>query len=87
MDSQGSWNRIEKFIAISPVKKMPALTGVISPVVKGLALVLWTCLSISLSAKSLITHPADLVHSAPTVKRVSILKLGIAPGAPKHRPQ
>ena len=87
IDSQGKEKRIEKLIAISPVKKMIAYFWEISPVVRGRAFVRSTCLSISLSAKSLITHPADLVENAPIVNSESIFKLGIVPGAPNASPQ
>ena len=87
MHSQGKENRIEKFKAIKPVRKTPACKGLISPVVRGLALVLSTCLSISLSKKSFMMQPADLVENAPTVNRVSIFKEGIRVGEPNAKPQ
>ncbi len=85
--SHGSWNKIVKLIAINELRNMLALTGVISPVVRGLALVLSTCLSISLSHKSLITQPADLVQTAPTVNKATLNKLGMPVAEPKARPQ
>lgn len=65
--SGGKLNSTPKLMAINPVKNAPAYFGEISPVVSGLAFVLSTCLSISLSAKSLIMHPADLQLRAPKV--------------------
>lgn len=85
--SHGSENNIEKLIPISVAKNHPAYLTDNSPVVSGLALVLSTCLSISLSAKSLIMHPADLVVRAPTVKSDSIFKLGMRVGEPSAKPQ
>ena len=46
------------------------------PVAMGLNLVLLTFLSISLSIKSFITHPADLIISAPILNIIINLKLG-----------
>jgi len=62
--------------AINPPKNFPAYFGVSSPVVSGLALVLSTFLSISISEKSLIMQPALLAVSAPTVNRPTVHKLG-----------
>ncbi len=85
--SHGNENKIEKFIAIKPPKNIPACKGLNSPVVRGLALVLSTCLSISLSAKSLIIQPADLVEKAPIVNKEIIFNEGITAGEPKAKPQ
>ena len=85
--SGGKLNKTPKFMAINPAKKPPACFGDSSPVVKGLALVLSTCLSISLSAKSLIMHPADLQLKAPRENRAIIDGEGIKPGDPKANPQ
>ena len=63
--SGGKLKSTPKLIAIKPAKKPPAYFGDSSPVVRGLAFVLSTCLSMSLSAKSLMMHPADLQDSAP----------------------
>jgi hypothetical protein len=63
--SIGKLNKTPKFTAINPDKKIAPYLFEISPVVKGLALVLSTCLSISLSAKSFIIQPADLHPRAP----------------------
>ncbi len=87
MHSQGSENNIPKFKAISPLKKIPAYVGDISPVVNGRAFVLSTCLSISLSRKSLIIQPADLVEKAPKVNRLIIFNEGINVGEPNAKPQ
>ena len=87
MVDAGSWKRIPKFIAINPDKNNLACVGEISPVVSGLAYVLSTCLSISLSARSLITHPADLAPIAPAVKRPIVYGHGTYPGAPNMIPQ
>ena len=43
----------------------------------GLNLVLLTFLSISLSIKSFITHPADLMISAPKLNKINSFKLGL----------
>ena len=87
MHSVGSWNRIEKFRAIRPERKAPACIGESSPVVKGLALVLSTCLSMSLSVKSLIIHPALRHDRAPTVKRPRVYILGITVGELRAMPK
>ena len=63
--SGGRLNKTPKLIVISPARNPPAYFGDNSPVVRGLALVLSTCLSISLSAKSFMMHPADRHESAP----------------------
>jgi hypothetical protein len=74
-------------MAIRPDKKILDYVGVSSPVVRGLAFVLSTCLSISLSAKSLMMHPADRHPSAPTLKRAAVLMDGTNPGVPIMIPQ
>ena len=76
-----------KFIAISPDKNTLDYVGVSSPVVRGLAFVLSTCLSISLSAKSLMMHPADRQPSAPTLNKAAVLIEGTNPGVPIMIPQ
>ena len=83
----GRLNNTEKLMAINPDKKVPAYNGLNSPVVKGLALVLSTCLSISLSVKSFIIQPELLHDRAPTVNKLTIHKLGINVGEPRARPQ
>ena len=50
------------------IKKMNALVIEISPLAKGLCIVLDIFLSISLSHKSFIMQPADLIKNAPAVK-------------------
>ncbi len=72
---------------ISPAKKVPACNGESSPVVRGLAFVLSTCLSISLSEKSLIIHPALLALNAPTVKRPTVHIEGTSVGELSAKPQ
>ena len=47
-----------------------------SPVARGLFLVLSTCLSMSASARSLITQPADLITTTPIIKVTKILASG-----------
>ena len=85
--SQGIENRIEKFRPMSRLKKAPACIGDSSPVVRGLAFVRSTCLSMSRSQKSLIMHPAERQESAPTVKRDVYQSDGGKAGAAKARPQ
>lgn len=87
IDSYGRENNIEKFNPINEVKNNPAYMGEISPVVNGLSFVLSTCLSISLSHKSLMTQPADLQENAPIVNKEIIFKLGINVGLPSISPQ
>ena len=87
MHSHGSENNMLKLIAIKADKNIPACFGVISPVVKGLAFVLSTCLSISLSRKSLIMQPADLVEKAPRVNKPIIGNDGNKVGDPSTNPQ
>ena len=74
-------------MAIRPDKKILDYIGVSSPVVRGLAFVLSTCLSISRSAKSLMMHPADRHPNAPTLKRAAVLMDGTNPGVPIMIPQ
>ena len=71
MHSKGRAKRTPKLDAIRRAKKLPACMGESSPVVKGLAFVLWTCLSMSRSRKSLIMQPADLQVKAPTVIKLA----------------
>ena len=85
--SGGRLNSIEKLNAINPDRKAPACFVLSSPVVKGLALVRATCLSMSRSVKSLMMHPADLQPMAPAVKRAIVFKGGISVGEPSMIPQ
>lgn len=85
--SHGKLKSTEKLTLISAVKKAPACNGVISPVVSGLALVRSTCLSMSLSAKSLMMQPALLHERAPKVKRPTVVRDGIIVGELSARPQ
>lgn len=85
--SHGKLNKIEKFIPISPARNAPACFGDISPVVSGLAFVLSTCLSISLSAKSLMIHPALRQLNAPTVNKPIVHNDGIIVGELNANPQ
>lgn len=87
MHSQGNENNTPKLIPMRPVKNSPACNGEISPVVKGLAFVLSTCLSMSLSKKSFIIQPADRHDKAPRVNKDISLKLGRIAGLPKANPQ
>lgn len=83
----GKLKSTEKLMPINPVKNVPAYSGDSSPVVKGLALVLSTCLSISLSVKSLMMQPALLQERAPTVNKPIIHKSGMRVGEARARPQ
>ena len=87
MHSHGRENRTLKFIPISPARNKPACDGESSPVVNGLAFVRSTCLSISLSQKSLIIQPADLQDKAPTVNKETVAIDGIMVVEPKANPQ
>lgn len=87
MHSQGRENRIEKLRVINPARKAPAYVGDSSPVVRGLAFVRSTCLSISRSVKSLMMQPALRHDSAPTVKRPTVNRFGIIVGELRASPQ
>ena len=87
MHSIGRLNKTPKLIVISPAKNLPAYFGESSPVVKGLAFVLSTCLSISLSAKSFMIQPAERQDNAPTENNPSMYGDGIKPGDPRAKPQ
>lgn len=87
MHSQGRLKRTEKLIPIKPARKVPAYVGDSSPVVKGLALVLSTCLSISRSVKSLMMQPAARHPSAPIVNSPIVDRGGIHDGDPRAIPQ
>ena len=87
MHSGGKLNNTEKLIPMSAARKAPAYVVLSSPVVSGLALVLSTCLSMSLSQKSFIIQPALRHDSAPTVKRPIVDKLGIKVGELNAKPQ
>lgn len=77
MHSIGKLKSTPKFTAMSPLRNSPAYVVESSPVVRGLALVLSTCLSMSLSAKSLMMHPAERQPSAPIEKRAIVLSGGM----------
>ena len=66
----------DKAIARINKRKMKASFFVNSPYARGLPFVLSTCLSISESARSLITQPADLMTKTPTIKTTKILVFG-----------
>jgi hypothetical protein len=83
----GRLNKIPKLKAIKADRKAPACIGLISPVVKGLALVLSTCLSMSRSVKSLIIQPALRAERAPKVNNPIVHKLGISVGELRASPQ
>jgi len=85
--SQGKLNRIEKFSPMRPARNAPACLGESSPVVSGLAFVLSTCLSISLSAKSLMIQPALRQLKAPSVNKLTVHKDGIKVGELNASPQ
>lgn len=85
--SQGKLNKTPKFIPIKAAKNVPAYVEDNSPVVNGLAFVLSTCLSISLSAKSLIIHPALLQLKAPTVNKPTVHNEGSSVGVLSAKPQ
>ena len=83
----GKLNNTEKLTAIKPLKNRPAYMGDNSPVVKGLAFVRSTFLSISRSQKSLIMQPELRHDRAPTVNRPNIQALGRRVGELRARPQ
>ena len=85
--SQGRLKSTPKLTVIKPPRKRPAYFGESSPVVNGLAFVRSTCLSISLSVKSLIIHPADLQLNAPIENRAKVLTDGTIVGDPRAMPQ
>jgi hypothetical protein len=87
MHSWGKLKRTPRLIPNSPPKKVPAYNGDSSPVVKGLAFVLSTCLSMSRSAKSFMMQPALRAVSAPTVNKLTVHKLGIMVGELRASPQ
>lgn len=87
MHSKGSEKRMEKLSVINPARKVPACFGVSSPVVRGRALVRSTCLSMSLSVKSLIMQPALRHERAPTVKSPIVYKEGIIVGVLRAKPK
>jgi len=85
--SAGKLKSTPKLTPSSPPRNAPACNGESSPVVKGLALVRSTCLSMSRSAKSLIMQPALLALRAPTVKSPTVQRLGIRVGELRASPQ
>ena len=87
MHSRGKLKRTPRLIPRRPPKKVPAYNGESSPVVKGLAFFLSTCLSMSRSAKSFMIQPALRAVSAPTVNKPTVHKLGIMVGELKASPQ
>ncbi len=54
---------------------MIASNELMAPLAKGLFDVLLTCLSRSLSNKSFITHPADLITTDPMANNIMVLRL------------
>ena len=87
MHSQGREKSILKFSVINPARNTPACVGESSPVVRGRALVLSTCMSMSLSVKSLMIQPALRQDKAPTVNRPSMYGFGIKVEELKAKPQ
>ena len=70
-----SWDKRIKAKLINENIIKRASLGETFPAAIGLAIVLCTFASISLSIKSLITHPADLINNAPKLKIMKRLKL------------